>query len=101
MSEVPRFGTLSDSVLELLAELGIIAYAFANDTLLIIPAGYKDELISKVELAVDVITHRFKELGLKLNRGKTEILLFENIPRSIKRDPEWIINDHWWCKSRT
>ena len=46
--------------------------------LLIIPADSKEELDNRVKLAVQVLMEKFRELGLTLNRAKTEILLLEN-----------------------
>jgi len=60
-----------DTVLKLLKELGIIAYAFADDTLLLVPADSREELDTKVKTAVDVLIEKFNELGLTLNFDKT------------------------------
>ena len=81
-----------DAILEMLSEMGILAFAFADDTLLILPAYNKAKLLAKVNVATEAIIEKFVEFGLKLNCSKTEVVIFENIPRGIKCDPEWIID---------
>jgi len=81
-----------DTVLKILKEISVISFAFADDTLIIIPANTKLALNKKVMEVINAINRTFAELGLRLNYTKTEILLFLNLPRELKCDPDWVVD---------
>ena len=81
-----------DVVLRLLRLLGITVFAFADDTLLLIPADKASELQSRVNEVMDIIMEEYKKLGLGLNFNKTEVLLFKNYPKTLRSDPEWRVD---------
>ena len=56
-----------------------------------IPTRYKEDLIRQVDRDIEAINLEFVVLGLRLNYNKTEILLIESILRTIKCDPEWMV----------
>ena len=81
-----------DVVLQLLRLFGITVFAFADDTLLLIPAHKAIELQNKINEVMNLIVEEYTKLGLNLNYNKTEVMLFENFPKQMRNDPEWRID---------
>ena len=73
-------------------DIGVIAFAFTDDTLLIASANSKQRLDEEVRRITSVINEVFEELGLRLNYSKTEILLFTNIPRKLRAHCKWKVD---------
>lgn len=95
----PRGGVLSaplwnltfDSVLDYLQfnDVLVIHYVYADNTLLIIKAQFRDELIKKISELIRGLGH----LGLKRNHEKTDVILFINYPRYLLNDNDWDLDE--------
>ena len=81
-----------DIILRILRLLGVVVFAFADDTLLLIPAQYANELQSRIDVIMELIMEEYKKLVLTLNYDKTAILLFESYPTQLRHDPDWVID---------
>jgi len=82
-----------DAVLRELKKTEVLVFAFANDTLIVISANFTQALINEVNLVIYIIKKKFGELGLELNYHKTEIILLVNIPRELKCNPKWMVDE--------
>ena len=51
-------------IVRLLKALGIVVFAFADDTLMLIPAQRTDELQAKIAVAIDALIEEYLKLGL-------------------------------------
>jgi len=88
----PQGGVLSpdfwnvtyDVILQLAEEMGIEAYAFADDTMVLVQANSKKRFLRKISWAMQAIRDRMSTLGLQLNVEKIKILLFENYPKYLR-----------------
>jgi len=80
-----------DVVMRLLRLLGTLAYAYADDILLLIPARFAGDLQGRIKVVIQQLVREFVILGLSLNNGKTEVIIFENLPRWLTRDARWMI----------
>lgn len=96
----PQGGVLSaqlwnltyDTVLEYLENNNVIAFAFADDTLLLVPEKYKDQLEERVSSIIGGIKTIFKYLGLELNPKKTEVICIQKYPKWLREYDDWYID---------
>ena len=88
----PDFWNITyDTILQLTEAMGIVTYAFADDTMVLVQANTKKRFLRKIRCVMQAVRGRLSTLGLRLNLEKTEILLFTNFPRYLRGEKEWEI----------
>ena len=68
-------------------------FVFADDTLLLVPGQFRDELLQKVKEIIKGMDLILKQLGLKLNHEKTVVIKFINYPRWLLGEEDWRLHE--------